>query len=316
MASAANAEELCARSFAERAGDAEAGLRYAELAVALARRSGLDQVRGRALAYLGNARRLVGRYADAGVALREADALLGNDLSFRHRLLGFLASYCESVRDWQSARRYLDERFKISASTPELATTLVKKAIVELHDRSPEVALKHGVAAVRALQSERPANAELLRSAIQVTANVLLELGESADSLGLFMAYDHLWKAAPQTDRLKARWLQARLLFAHGAHPGALMDMRQVRDSYGAMGRRLEAAWSAIDLAMMHTSAGDRKAARTCADEALALFKTLGLRVDAMAARLLLDAIEAGDGKDPRFREVVDLLHSSEATPA
>jgi len=38
--------------------------------------------------------------------------------------------------------------------------------------------------------------------------------------------------------------------------------------------------------------------------------------VDASATRLLLDAIEAGDGRDPRFQAVIDLLHSSAAIPA
>lgn len=53
LVSAANAEELCARSYAERYRDAGFGLRYAELAVVLARRSGSDRILGRALAYLG-----------------------------------------------------------------------------------------------------------------------------------------------------------------------------------------------------------------------------------------------------------------------
>lgn len=317
IASAANAEELCARSYAERYGDAGTSLRYAELAVVLARRSGSDQVRGRALAYLGNALRLLGRHFDAGVALDEADALLGEDDSFRHRLLGFRSSHAESIRDWPSARNHLRKRLDLSASIPERATTLIKTAIVELHDKSPLIAFQNAVAAVRTLQLERPANVELMRYAIQTTANVVLELGDPVTALEIFAPYyQRLWAAAPHAERLKARWLHARLLFAHGARDAGLMELREVRDAYSAADRRIEAAWTAVDLAMMQTAAGDIEAARICAAEALALFEAFSLKVDASAVRLLLDAIEAGDGRDPRFQEVVELLHSSATIPA
>lgn len=258
----------------------------------------------------------MGRYFDAGVALGEADALLNDDDAFRHRLLGFRSSHAESVRDWPSARRHLRARLELSTSIAERATTLVKMAIVELHDKSPSIALQHGMAAVRALQLERPANAELMRYAIQTTATVILELGDPAGAMGIFVPYFQLWMSAPELDRLKARWLQARLLFAHGAREAGLMDMREVRDAYGAAGRRLETALTAVDLAVMQTTAGNTEAARVCAAEALSLFEALGLRVDASAARLLLDAIEAGDGRDPRFQEVIDLLHSSASISA
>ncbi len=277
-------------------------LELAELAVSVAAELNLQalvpqplicDLKARAWAFLGNARRITSDLRGAEKAFELAESLIdrgtgdpveeGRILELRaslslatHHLdeAGRLLSRASSLYR-RSGSRHLRGRCRVSEGLlwgqreePEKAVTCLKKGLEEI-DVSKEPRLR-----------------------LVATHNLCLylsELGRREEALGLLSQARELHgELAHSLDLVRLRWLEGRLALAIGKTEEAEAAFLEVREEFIRRGIGYDVALVSLDLAGIYARQGRAGEMRSLGEEMVPIFKARDLAREVMAALIIL----------------------------
>lgn len=243
-------------------------------------------IRGRILAYHGNALRAVGAYDQAEIVLEEASRLLGDS---DPQVLEFRASLLRSVRRLDAAIDCLTRASSLrqkSADTAGLASSLLQTGIVlDFAGRSVEAA--HVAGAAIDLTSDR----SLIRIGIQNLSLYLTNSGEPEAALRIIRHGWPLFQSGGEVTVLRVRWLLARISSALADDEVARRSFEAVRSEFLARNLYADASVCSLDLARHFFLRKDYERASAEAAAVAPLLTTLGIKDEAYEAILLKSII-------------------------
>lgn len=248
-----------------------------------------NDLRARAWAYLGNARRIQSDLRGASSAFDTARVLLSKgtgDVLERAKILDLQASLSAAFRDFVTAQRYLDETIRIYRSAGQdhlLGCALIAKAshLGEEGDADSAIdLLKQGLALVD--PEVEP------RRALVARHNLILFLHESGrhhQALALVPETKALHEALSNpVDLVRFRWLEGKISLEHGELEGAERAFDQVRQDFSRLEILNDAALASLDLAIVYLHQGRNKEVQQLATDVLGIFRALRIPRETVAA--------------------------------
>jgi tetratricopeptide (TPR) repeat protein len=256
-----------------------------------------DELRGYALAALGNARRVKGDLAGAREAFGSSQNVwepayddVGDALGYEARILAFEASLCRAERRLPEALRLLTEALAADPSPALRLKILVNQAkTFEELERLPEA-----LQILDGLQAETEAADDRLRLCIaQNRLDYLSKAGrfhEAEDALPEVERLSGLL-AAGAVDLLRLRWTKARVNLGLGRSEEALRLLQGVAEDFAERGLMYDTALCSLELAAFHASLGRIEDVLRTTGQALLLFSAVRVhREGLMALQVLAQA--------------------------
>jgi tetratricopeptide (TPR) repeat protein len=275
----------------------------------------------RAWGELGNAHRRNDRFAATEEALVRAEAARAagsGDLLLRARLLDLEASLRTDQRRFAEAYRLLDQVYEIYDEIGE--RHLAGRALISLgeglfYDGDLEQAaglLRRGLSRL-----EPDGDPQLVATARHFLLVTLAAGGQYTEAAELLLR-SGLREALPEPlNRLKVRWLEARIYAGLGRRGRAEGAFREILAEFTAMGAEYEAALVRLELAgvLLNASMGSEEVERQAA-EAYKTFESLDVGPEALrAVGYLRKACRGRQATAALVREVVLFLERLEARP-
>lgn len=269
----------------------------------------LEDIRARAWAYLGNARRVAADLVGAEAAFTRGEACLRGtpDLSEEARFTSMLASLRKHQRRFSEALQLLDRAARIYGDiedTDGAIRVLVIQGSLLLDQGNPEEALPPLRKALALLDTGEDA-----RTALFARHNLTLalaELGRYPEAHRMFRRcrreYGHFDDALT---RLRGCWLEAILDSGLGREERAEETFHQLRGEYAERRQPFEAGLVSLDLAALYAHQGRHADLRELAQEIVPIFLSRQLHREALIALTLFrTAVEQGRAT----REIVEHL--------
>jgi tetratricopeptide (TPR) repeat protein len=299
LRSAEGCEALLAASRELRHQDPEAMVFLAALAVGVAERLDLlarkevADLRARAWAELGNARRvandLLGAEAALERALMSAEEGAGDPLLLA-RLLDLTASLYSDQRQFEKAFQLLDLVYQIYCRHGErhlAGRALISKGNYVLLNNDPEGALRLIVSGLDLVERRR--DPALILAAVHaiIHITVLFERFEEAQNL-LRTSRRLYYEYADELNFLKLRWVEGKINAGLGNLSRAEAAFQEIRDGFRAHEMPYHLAVASLDLGTIWLSQGRTAELRELVEEMVQTFQTLGIHREAIAALLML----------------------------
>ena len=253
---------------------------------------GLDGLRARSWAHLGNAFRINFEFASSEQAFEVAQSLLEGGrvaLLDRARVLVLLSGLRRDQQRFAEAFQLLDRAcalYKKLGQWSLLGRTLLQKALVcgESGDGEGEMRLLR-----RALDLIDPqADPRVFLAARHNLINALHESGRSREAFALLFHTRPLYlKTGDRMNLLKLRWLEGLVAFGLQRIEQAEAAFREVRQAFIEIGLDYDVALVSLDLALAYTVQGRPADVRRVAEETLAIFQAHNIHREAMAALLV-----------------------------
>ena len=273
----------------------------ATLAVRIAERLGdaydpnwvLD-LRAKAWARLGNARRVLGELKSADEAFRRAEELLGRsttgDERVRAEIWDLEASLRRDQRRFDVALELLDRAIRFYRSDerhPHLAAhSLVNRASVLIEAGVAEAAvdvLREAEALVDAGHDPR-----LLLCLRHNLLDGLTKLGRYDEAQAILPDVEALaWQLGGGLDLVRLRWTAGRVALGLGKLGPAEAAFREVRDAFLEHRMGYDAALVSLDLALLYAQEGATAELKRLAAEIVPVFESHEVKREAMAALLM-----------------------------
>jgi|SRR6185295_8763241 len=282
---------------------------------------GLNSLRARAWAQLGNAFRVSFQLASAERAFAVAESLLDEGciaLLDKARVLDLLASLRIGQRRFAEAHQLLDRAAFIYRKLGQwnlLGRMLLQKAVVcgEAGDGEGEMTLLR-----RGLDLIDPqADPRVFLMARHNLINALHESGRSREAFALLFHTRPLYlKAGDRVSLLRLRWLEGLVAFGLQRIEQAEVAFREVREGFGELDLDYDAALASLDLAGVYIAQGRTHDVRRIAEETLAVFQARNTHQEAMAALLVFsDAARLDRAELELVREVSGFLKRVRSNP-
>lgn len=324
-------EQLLQESFKEGFRDVSRSLDLARVAVTLVDllseeacggAEGLDGLRARAWAQLGNAFRINQSFPKAEEAFENIAELVNEPgrigLLDRARVLDLLASLRKDQRRFAEAQHLLDRVGSIYRRLGQwhlLGRTLQQKAIVvgEAGDNEEEIKLLR-----RALDLLDPQ--EEPRTFLAARHNLVYALNESGRSREAFALLFHTrplyLKAGSRMHLLRLRWLEGMVAQGLNRIEQAEAAYREVRDAFLDLGLPYDAALAALDLASVYVLQGRTSEVCRIAEETLAIFQTNNMHREVIAAvSFFCAAARAEEAGGELVRRISAFLKAARTNP-
>jgi tetratricopeptide (TPR) repeat protein len=325
----ARCESFLERCRSLRHSDPEGMQMLATLAVVLAERieprgiqeTEIADLRARAWAELGNARRVTGDLAgaetDLGRAFQRADQGSGDRPLLIH-LMDLTASLFTDQRRFSEAFGLLDQVERMHRATGDLhatGRTLVSKGIAAGHALDPEEAIRFLAEALRLLDPRR--DPKLVWAAVHNLLSFLVDVGRLVEARRLLTASRSLYTAyAEALDQLKARWLEGLIAAGLGENTAAEQAFGEVRAGFSEAELPYDAALVSLDLAAVWLRNGRHREITGMIDETVAVFRARNIRREAIGALLMLrEACERQGATAALLRTVTSELQRLEREP-
>lgn len=253
-------------------------------------REWIYDLRARALAHLGNARRVLGEMRSAEDAFSKAQRCLaksssGND-SVRAELLGLLASLRREQRRFEDALLLLDEALPIWRAANDArgvgATLLIKAQILaEGGDaRGAIELLEQGVPEINA--AEEPHLFAYIRKS---TLLCLIQEARFAEAEQLVVEVRTLLAAVGKPlDSVRLLWTEGLLALARGELGPAEAAFREVRQEFLDRGMGYDAALVSLDLAELYARENLHDELKRLASELMPIFASRDVHREALVA--------------------------------
>ena len=309
--------------------DASRSLELAELAVAGS--SKLDVVRysaaavadlaARAWAHRGNALRILGRIAEARVALERAEQLLARgsgDPAERCRVLMMRATLLSTQKRFADADRLIDRtvRLAVRAGDRHLqGSTVVRKALIAQRRGDNEAALDLLHRGLSLLDPEE--DGRLLLVAHHNLVLLMVDTGRYREALERMeeMRVLHL-QLGGRIDFLRFRWAEGRTYAGLGWLRQAAAHFEDARRGLIAEGLAYDVALVSLDLAAVYAQEGRDAEVRTLAEEMLPLFRSAEAHKEALAALLVFhEAARREAATVGLIHHVADYLRRARGNP-
>lgn len=253
----------------------------------------LSDLRGRAWAHLGNARRIRSDYRGAEEAFHRARACLahgsGNAIE-RALLLEFEASLLSSRSRFDEAARRLDRAIAIYRRYGQehaAGKALITRGLVALYGGDPETALVFLEEGIGRLDAERDQRLLLAARHNQIAA--LNDLGRYREALTMLMRSRPLYlEVRDRTSLMRLQWLEGLIAYGLGRLEQAEGALLEVRRRFTADGLLVDAALASLDLAVVYARQGRPQDIQDLAAETLAIFRSRKAHAEASGALELL----------------------------
>lgn len=313
-------EALLERSWARRHDDPQEMLELANYAAFLSDHLGserhdarkLTDLRCRAWAALGNAYRVNDDLQSAKWALNRAAELLlqgTGDKRLAAHLLDLQASLSCAQRNFPLAFEALDAVYVIYRRLREdhlAGRALISKGLYTGYANDHDGAVHLLTEGLSMIDRER--EPELALSAIHNIASFLMEGGRFRKARN--MVWEHRWRYdrhGGQIDRVKLRWLQARINGGLEKLADAEEGLKEARRGLEGAGLRYHFALAGLDLGSVLMRRQRLEEARTVVLDATSVFVDLKIHVEAQKAVLVLKrvfekSLEAGALLDETIR--------------
>jgi tetratricopeptide (TPR) repeat protein len=279
-------------------------------------------LRARAWAQLGNVFRIRADHHGAERAFETVDSLTESgpvSLLDKARVLDLKASLRRDQRRFDEAAQLLDQVISIYHQLGQwnlLGRSLKQKSMVcgEAGDLEAEIALLR--CALQLLDPE-----EEPRSFLSARHNLIFALNESGRAREAFALLFHTrplyLKQGDRMNLLRLRWLEGAVALKLGRIEQAGAAFREVRDAYLDLGLQYDAAVVSLDLAGVCALQGRPSEVRRLAEETLAIFQSLEVHCEAMAAFLAFyQAARQEKAEAGLVQEVASFLRGCGSTPA
>lgn len=275
-------------------------LDLAEAAVRISRHLGkaydpdwVFDLRARAYAYLGNARRVLGELRSAEAAFRKAEGCLGRSTSGNLRIEA-------EILDLKSSLRRDQRRLEEALALTNRALTIYR----EIHDL-------HGTGKVLLKQVKLLEEAGDLAQAIELLENAPKEIdpsleprlfacsrynllcalvgaGRPQEAERLLPEVKDLFRETAQPlDRVRLRWAEGSIAFGLGRLEAAEAAFREVQREFLERGMGINAALVSLDLAGLYAQEGRTGELKRLAEELVPVFEARDIHREALAALLL-----------------------------
>jgi len=293
-------ELVLERGFAAGSQDPEKALELTELGVVIAQNLNestysaelVHDVKARALALLGNARRISSDLAGASSAFQQAETELekgtGDELELA-RFWDLSSSLLFDYRNFRHGFKVLDRAIKIYRSSGGehlLGRALISKGfqLGELGDLEGAIAtLEDGLKRIDPQTEMR-----LLLAAKHNLAYHLYSAGRYHQALALVPEVRALHKELGNAvDLVRFKWLEAKIAQGHGELDSAETAFCEVRDFFVEKKISHDVAQVSLDLATLYLRQGRIPELKKLTSEILALFLSLGIGREAIAALVL-----------------------------
>jgi tetratricopeptide (TPR) repeat protein len=253
----------------------------------------LLDLRAKAWAYLGNARRVLGELWSAGEAFRRAEGYLAEsmtgNLRARAEVVDLKASFCRAQRRFEEALALHDEAlalFQELGDSHRVGRSLLKKAktLEEQSDLETAIQLVHEAAALIDGQAEP----RLLLCARMNLMALLVEAGRFVDAEALLPEVRSLVDEQHSSlDKIRLAWEEGRIALGLGRLGPAEAAFREVQREFFERGMGYDAALVSLDLAVLYAQEGCTAELKQLAAEILPVFESREVHREAMAALLM-----------------------------
>ncbi len=300
----------------------------AHLAVAIAESlaggagaEGIEGLRARAWAQLGNACRILSDHSGATKAFEVAMAQLETAEVApleTARVLDLYASLMRDQRRFEEAFDLLDRALAIHRKLGQsalLGRSLKQKAMIcgESGDLEGEIALLRD-----ALELLSPEDEPMtFLSARHNLISALCEAGYPRDAFALLFHTRPLYlKQGERLNLLRLRWLEGTVALGLDRHEQAAVAFREVRQSFLELSLDYDAALASLDLAQVYALQGRSSEVRCLVDEMLDTFRSRDIHREALAAlSVLQQAVQAEKAGAMLVRQVGLFLRKARTRP-
>lgn len=278
--------------------------------------------RARALAFLGNARRVAFDLHEADRTLEAAGHLLlegSQDPLLRAEYLSLLASlrnyqtrYREALGPLEAARRIYQE----AGLEPERGKTLLQMGCAAGHAGEHELGIGFLRQAVELL--DRSGDDRLAHSARDNLAWHLMEGGEPLEALAWFEKSEAHYEpfAHEPWAHIRRRWLEGRIHAALDDHGTAVAALEDACNLAAERDLAYETAETMLDLAVLHLEAGRPAEVRRLTERLAPVFRSRQLHGYALGALMLFrQAVETEDASVQLARRLARYLHQAQTNP-
>ena len=250
-------------------------------------------LRARASAALGNARRVAGDLFGAERSLRSALEQLHDgthDPSQRAEVLSLLASLRVDQSRFEEAAE-LSERvadaFRRQGDRHREGRALIKMAAARGFSGEPARAVETLERALELLDAERDPKLEFW--AHHNVAYFLNDAGRSAEAAARLEAirpsYQEFWE--DRSIQIKGRWLEGRIAAGLGRTEEAVAILKELRSLFIEQDRAFDNALATLDLAAVYLDAGRTEEVKRLAEEMYPIFRSQDVHRHALAALVL-----------------------------
>lgn len=322
-------EQLIERSFQEGFRDPARAIGIAELAICLA--DGLDagyydrtvvhDLKARAWAYLGNARRISSDLTGAEQALARAEALAEEgsaDPLEEARILDLKASLLSDQGWFERAADLLDVVIDIYEEIRDphrKGRALISQALFLSYAGQPERTvelIRQGLDLIDAEEEPR-----LVLMAWHNLAWALNDCGRSTEALQQLERFRHRYGAFPDPwTALRLAWLEGRIAAGLGRLDEAERLLREVRERFVGQALGYDASMVTLDLAALYLRQGRTIEVRQLAAEMLPIFLSQDVHRQALAALAAFQrAVEMDRATPSLVQEITAYLMRARRNP-
>jgi tetratricopeptide (TPR) repeat protein len=277
------------------------------LSPALYRPELVEDLRARAWAYLGNARRLTSDLRGAAEAFAAAEERLRKgtgDPVERAIVLDRRASLERDLRHFGEARATLERAVSIFLRTGEshrAGRSLINLSLVHSYAGEVEESIDALYRSLSLIDPEQEPRTVLC--ARHNLAGYLAEAGRSEEALHLYRSSRSLYRAFPDAwTQNRRKWLKGRINHGLGRRRAAEAFLTAARDGFLAEGIPYDTALVSLDLALLYAEQGRSAELKRLAAGMVPLFASCHIHREALAALAFLQhAVET----ETASREVV-----------
>jgi tetratricopeptide (TPR) repeat protein len=278
-------------------------------------------IEARALAYAGNAHRVMQDYRRAESALRAAEALLARgtqDPRERSLVLSLLANLRRDQRRLPESLRLLEQAAAIYRWSREQhleGSVYSKMAVAHAYAGQPELAIRLAERAAELIDPER--DPVLAASIEHNMTHFLCAAGRPQEARDRLPVARRLMRVlGTESDLRLLRWIEAQIAFALGERDEGERLLLGVRDEFIAAGNRYDTALVSLELAAEYLDQGRSADARRLAAETLPIFQSLEVHREALAALIAVQrAIEMESATAELVRELLATLQRARNGP-
>lgn len=302
---------------------------YAELATRISRQLSaaydiqwvLD-LRARALAYVGNAQRVLGEVHSADVTLRLAEDTLGlstsGNVKVQAEVLAFRASLRRDQRLFADSLALCERAlalFREVGHAAGVAKSLLQKAIT----REESGDLEGAILLLRASSGEidRADDARLSAYARYNLLCCLLGAGHFEEAAALLEEVRERFEAsALPLDRIRLGWAEGNVQAGCGALEAAEISLGAAQRAFLDRGMAYDAALVALDLATLYSRQGRTAELKKLAQQLIPIFEARDVHREALASLLMFwRACEEERLTEELLRDLADALRKKRRQP-
>lgn len=280
----------------------------------------LDELRGYALAHLGNARRVAGDLHAAEEAFISAQEIwepafksMGDVLGYEARYLAFKASLRRAQRLLPEALALLEQALDAEPAVSLRACILINKA--KTHEEMGSIDVAIGILGEARSLSVGESDGRIRLCLEQNYLDYLTKVGRFVEAaVAAPEVATLLGKLDSPIDAIRFRWTEARIAKGLGRSTEALDALLAVRREFAELGLGYDAALSSLELALMYAELGRSSDVLSVLEDALPILSALKLgRESAMSICLLTDALEERKNVTAELlSQVLDILRRAQ----